>query len=268
MIKLILSDMDGTFLNRQGDFNRKLFQELQVLLKETGVIFAPCTGKQCERIEELFGTEDAKDFWILGDSATRIKNNHDYVYQSLLTNKLGLQIIDKLESISREYTVIACTPTAAFVKKTIDPSELKIVKGSYAKVIQLDEFSEIEEDFVKITIHDKKLRCFKTREQLAEFFDKAYIVASEAAWIDISNLNVHKGTTVEKLQEMLGIDYDETMVFGDGLNDVELMERGAFSFAMRDGFEETKEAANYIIRTNEEDSVMKTIIQILSLQKK
>ncbi|WP_086347567.1 HAD family hydrolase [Candidatus Enterococcus clewellii] len=268
MIKLILSDMDGTFLNRQGDFNRELFQEMQQLLKETGVIFAPCTGKQCERIEELFGSETAKDFWILGDSATRIKHEQAYVYQSLLPNELGLQMIQKLEDISKEYTIIACTPTAAFVKKTISSEELKIVMGSYAKVIQLDAFEEIEEDFVKITIHDKKLQCFKTREKLSDFFDKAYIVASEAAWIDISNLNVHKGTTVEKLQEMLGIDYEETMVFGDGLNDVELMERGAFSFAMRDGFEETKEAANYIIRTNEEDSVMKTIMQIVSLQKK
>ncbi|MGL4696388.1 HAD-IIB family hydrolase [Enterococcus larvae] len=268
MIKLILSDMDGTFLNREGDFNRPLFKELKQLLKETGVVFAPCTGKQCERIEELFGPEDAKDFWILGDSATRIKHNGEYVYQSLLPNELGLRIIKKLEEISKEYTIIACTPTAAIVKKSISDDELKIVKGSYAKVIQVDDLNEIKEDFVKITIYDKKLQCFKTREKLAEFFDSAYIVASEAAWIDISNLNVHKGTTVEKLQEMLAIDFEETMVFGDGLNDVELMERGAFSFAMRDGFEETKEAANYIIRTNEDDSVMKTIIQILSLQKK
>lgn len=268
MIKLILSDMDGTFLNRQGDFNRKLFLEMQQLLKDTDVIFAPCTGKQCERIEEVFGEEAAKDFWILGDSATRIKHDHEYVYQSLLPNELGSRILQRLEEISKEYTIIACTPTAAIVKKAISENELKIVKGSYAKVIQVDDLSEINEDFVKITIYDKKLQCFKTREKLAEFFDKAYIVASEAAWIDISNFDVHKGTTVEKLQEMLGIDYEETMVFGDGLNDVELMERGAFSFAMRDGFEETKEAANYIIRTNEDDSVMKTILQILSLQKK
>ncbi|MGC6770262.1 HAD family hydrolase [Enterococcus sp. LJL128] len=267
MIKLVITDMDGTFLNRQGDFNRPLFKEVKELMNQTNVVFAPCTGKQCERIEELFGVEEAKDFWILGDSATRIKHEGEYVYQSLIKNELGQKIIQRLEEISREHIIIACTPKAAYVRTDLDEAGLKMVKGSYAKVIQIDDLTAITDDFVKITIYDEKLRCFKTREELSQFFDQAYIVASEAAWIDISNIGVHKGTTVAKLQELLNVTPEETMVFGDGLNDVELMERGAFSFAMRDGFEETKEAANYIIRTNEEDSVMQTILQILNLQK-
>lgn len=59
--------------------------------------FAPVTGKQCERVEELFG-DDAKDFWILGDSAARIKHNGKFVYESLLSNKLGLEMIRLLEN--------------------------------------------------------------------------------------------------------------------------------------------------------------------------
>ena len=54
---------------------------------------------------------------------------------------------------------------------------------------------------------------------------QAYIVASEAAWIDISNLKVHKGPTVTELQRILHVTPEETMVFGDGLNDVELFIR-------------------------------------------
>jgi len=51
----------------------------------------------------------------------------------------------------------------------------------------------------------------------------AYIVASEAAWIDITNQGVHKGTTVAHLQELLHVTPEETMVFGDGLNDLEFI---------------------------------------------
>ncbi|WP_242985921.1 hypothetical protein [Oceanobacillus zhaokaii] len=54
-------------------------------MKEKGVEFAPVTGKQCERVEELFG-EDLENLWILGDSATRIKHNGKFVYESLLSN--------------------------------------------------------------------------------------------------------------------------------------------------------------------------------------
>ena len=72
MIKLIITDMDGTFLNSKGGYNRDLFQDVITLMKEKGVKFAPCTGRQCEHVEELLG-DHAKDFLILGDSAARIK---------------------------------------------------------------------------------------------------------------------------------------------------------------------------------------------------
>src|SRR5690554_6566800 len=118
MIKLILSDMDGTFLINNGDFNRKLFQEVKKTMQKKGVIFAPVTGKQCERVEELFG-EDANALWILGDSATRIKHKSEFVYQSLLSNRLGLSIIQLLEEISLDHTIIACIETSAIIKDTL-----------------------------------------------------------------------------------------------------------------------------------------------------
>lgn len=265
MIKLVLTDMDGTFLNNSGDFNRELYKDVKKLMREKGVVFAPVTGKQCERVEELFG-DDADDLWILGDSATRIKHNGEFVYESLLSNKLGLEIIRLLEEISLEHTIIACTRNGAIIKENIPQEEADIVRRSYAQVRQVSNFNEITDDFVKITIHDPLLRCMETREKLNPFFESAYIVASEAAWIDIANVNVHKGTTVEHLQRLLNVTSEETMAFGDGYNDLELMTRATYSFAVRNAVKELKEAANFITRSNEEDAVMKTIIQMLSLQ--
>jgi hydroxymethylpyrimidine pyrophosphatase-like HAD family hydrolase len=119
---------------------------------------------------------------------------------------------------------------------------------------------------VKITVHDPALKCFETREKLSRFFESAYIIASEATWIDIANANVHKGTTVEHMQRLLNVTPEETMAFGDGYNDLELIIRASYSFAVRNSVPELKNAANFITRSNEEDAVMKTIIQILSLQ--
>ncbi|WP_246202574.1 HAD-IIB family hydrolase [Virgibacillus doumboii] len=246
-------------------FTRELYKNVKKLMKEKGVVFAPVTGKQCERVEELFG-DDASDLWILGDSATRIKHNGEFVYESLLNNKLGLEIIRSLEEISLEHTIIACTRNGAVIKDNIPQEEVAIVRGSYAQVQQVSNFNEIKEDFVKITIHDPAHRCFETREKLARFFESAYIVASEAAWIDIANANVHKGTTVEQLQRILKVTPEETVAFGDGYNDIELMTRSTYSFAVRNAVQETKDAANFITRSNEEDAVMKTVIQLLSLQ--
>lgn len=267
MIRLVLTDMDGTFLNSQGTFNKELFQEVKQIMTDQGVAFAPVTGKQCERVEELFG-EDAKDFWIVGDSATRIKHGGKYVYESLLPNVKGQEIIQELERIDHGQTVIACTKNGAFVKTGISEKDYAIVRGSYAVVHQVPDYRNITEDFVKITVFDRKGRCFETRKKLARFFDVAYIVASEAEWIDISNANVHKGTTVEHLQNLLEVAPEETMAFGDGYNDIELFSRSSFWMAVRNAVRELKEIADYIIRSNDEDAVLKTILQILSLQKR
>ncbi len=265
MIKLVLTDMDGTFLNNSGDFNKELYKDVKKLMGEKGVIFAPVTGKQCERVEELFG-EDAEDLWILGDSATRIKHNGEFVYESLLSNKLGLEIIQLLEEMGLDHTIIACTRNGAVIKDNLPSEEAAIVRKSYAQVRQVSDFNKITDDFVKITIHDPALRCFETREKLSRFFESAYIVASEAAWIDIANANVHKGTTVEHLQRLLNVTPEETMAFGDGYNDLELMTCSTYSFAVRNAVQEIKDAANYITRSNEEDAVLKTIVHMLSLQ--
>ena len=56
------------------------------------------------------------------------------------------------------------------------------------------------------------------------------------------------------------------MAFGDGYNDLELMSRATYSFAVRNAVEKLKDGANFITQSNEDDAVMKTIIQLLSLQ--
>ncbi|HJG22214.1 Cof-type HAD-IIB family hydrolase [Enterococcus durans] len=267
MIKLILTDLDGTFLDSKGSFDKELYEQVKGSMDEQAIYFAPCTGKQCERVEELFGPELSKDLWILGDSATRIKHNNEYVYESLLPNNLGIKLINKLEEIANDYTIIACTPTAAMIKETTSEEDKQMVRGSYREVQLVEALHKITEDFVKITVYDRKKRCFEYVKELMEFKEQAYIVASEAAWIDISNAGVHKGTTVKELQKLLGVTKEETMAFGDGLNDIELLNAATYSFAMGNAFEETKAAANFITRSNDEQGVLQTIQKIIALQK-
>ncbi|MGM0294091.1 hypothetical protein IGJ00_002619 [Enterococcus sp. AZ062] len=113
---------------------------------------------------------------------------------------------------------------------------------------------------------DPQKNCFDHVKQLEKFKKQAYIVASEAAWIDISNHNVHKGTTVTELQRILHVTPEETMVFGDGLNDVELLECAAYSFAMSNAFEQIKEVAQFVTKSNDEDAVLHTIKKMIALQ--
>lgn len=264
MIKLIISDMDGTFLNSKGVFNSSHFKQVLDVLKKDDITFAACTGKQCERVEELFG-DLANDIWILGDSATRIKHQGEFVYESLIPNTLGLSVIRKLETISSDHVIIACTPSAAYILKSVNQENTTKVRGSYTVVKQVDKFEEIDEDFVKITIYDSTEKCFETSKQLSPFEKELNIVVAEHAWIDISNLNVHKGTTVQRLQKILAVEKNETISFGDGYNDLDLFKESGISFAMENAFPEVKEKADFVTKSNDDDGVLNTIEKILSV---
>ncbi|MCX8585821.1 MULTISPECIES: Cof-type HAD-IIB family hydrolase [unclassified Gilliamella] len=265
MIKLIITDLDGTFLNSQGDYDRTLFTQVYDLMAKQNVQFVACTGKQCERVEELFADYLDK-IWIVGDSATTIKHKGEFIYRSFIENQLGQRIIKTLEQASQEHVIIACTAKGAVIKSNL-PAHLKQkVRGSYATIIEVDDFKTVADDFIKITVYDEKEQCPQTRKHLTPYDNDVYIVVSEAAWIDITEHNVHKGNTIKKLQQILNITYQETMAFGDGLNDIELLEQANYSFAMRNAFDETKAVAKFITGSNNESAVMTTIQLMLALQ--
>ena len=265
MIKLIVTDLDGTFLNSQGGFDRPLFEQTRTLMASKGVHFAACTGKQCERVEELFG-ELARDVWIVGDSATRIKFNGEFIYQSLLPNDLGLRMIKTLRAASSRHVIIACTNEGAFISRDTPARLQDKVRGSYTRVVLTDDLNSISADFVKITIYDEEGNCAQTLECLRPYQYQAYMVVSEACWLDIADYGVHKGSTIQRLQKQLNVGKHETMAFGDGYNDLELLAEAEYSFAMRNGFEETKRAANFVTGSNDENAVLETIRRLLVLQ--
>ncbi|MCQ4085429.1 HAD-IIB family hydrolase [Saccharibacillus sp. JS10] len=265
MFKLIVSDLDGTFLNATGGFNRQRFANVYAQMKQQAIEFAACTGKQCERVEELFAGFEG--IWILGDSATRIKRDGKVIQEFTLERELALQSIQEIEEFDQEMIVIACTGDAAYVYDTLNEEDYRLVKSSYREVIKVSSFDQVPGAFVKVTVFDAKGRTAELRRKIEHTLGgKIYMVDSEPRWLDIAALGTHKGETVTKLQHRLGITREETIAFGDGENDIELMQIAEFSFAVRNACENTKEAAAFVTRSNDEDGVLMTIEKLLKLQ--
>ena len=81
-------------------------------------------------------------------------------------------------------------------------------------------------------------------------------------WLDCMAPGINKGEAVRTLQESLGISPEETMVFGDQMNDIEMLGRAYYSFAVGNAREEVKRAARFEADTNRNNGVLK-ILQLL-----
>ena len=75
--------------------------------------------------------------------------------------------------------------------------------------------------------------------------------------VDLLTKEGSKARGINHAIQTLGINMKDVMAFGDGLNDLEMMQAVGFSVAMGNGHPQTKALADYICPSVEEDGVLK-----------
>ena len=95
--------------------------------------------------------------------------------------------------------------------------------------------------------------------------DVAAVVVSGVHWLDVMNPSTSKGAGLRHIQEALGITPGQTMVFGDFLNDLEMMDEAEYSFAMHNAHPALRERARYVAPPNSQNGVVRTISSVPGL---
>jgi hydroxymethylpyrimidine pyrophosphatase-like HAD family hydrolase len=83
--------------------------------------------------------------------------------------------------------------------------------------------------------------------------------------LEISALDVSKGTTLSKMAARLGIDAKDCVSFGDNPNDFSMLQWCGRSYAMADGHPDGAKHAKGIARPHTEDGVAIIIEELLDL---
>ena len=88
---------------------------------------------------------------------------------------------------------------------------------------------------------------------------------SRDSLIEISALNVSKGTSLEIMAQRLGLTAEDCVSFGDNPNDFSMLEWTARSYAMSDGHPDAALFAKAVAEACEADGVAKIIEELLDL---
>lgn len=102
-----------------------------------------------------------------------------------------------------------------------------------------------------------------TREVNARFPD-IRVTASTRNNIELNIATAHKGRALERLAEHLGLTLANCMAFGDGLNDLTMVEAAGVGVAMANAVDEVKRAAKVVTASNDEDGVAKALDAVMS----
>ncbi len=261
MIKLIATDMDGTLLDSNNKINPE-FYEVFEKLKEKNIIFAAASGRQYYNLVERF--ENIKDnMMFIAENGTFVMHKGKEILLNSLDRGIALELIKIGQTIENAY-VILCGKKAAYIDNT-DERFMEQVNKYYAKVKIVDDLSEVHDDILKVTICDFSGSENNSYKYFTDYNDKVQIAVAGEIWLDMMAKGVNKGLAIIKLQKLLNIKHEETMVFGDYLNDLEMMQSAYHSYAMENAHSDLKKVARFMAKSNDDNGVVRTIKEKLKL---
>lgn len=259
MIKLIATDMDGTLLNSNNEIQHGFYDVFEKI-QEKGIIFAAASGRQYYNLLERFkGIEDKMMF--IAENGTFVV----YEGKELVVNSLDINLARELIKVGRQIEnsyVILCGKNSAYIE-SCDKRLIEQTKKYYARYEIVSDLTKIEDDILKVTICDFLGSENNSNKYYDDYREKAQIAVSGEIWLDITAKGINKGVAIEEVQELLNIKKEETMVFGDYLNDLEMMKSAYHSYAMENAHEDLKKVARFITKSNDESGVVHAINSIL-----
>ena len=160
------------------------------------------------------------------------------------TVKEAVRFCDKLG-----LTVLLCGKNGTWHNSRND-SQHQEIASYYVNQVKMEDLTLVNDDIFKIAVFEESGiendgYC-KLEERFGENFN---VQLSGKYWTDIMNKGVTKGTALRTIENRIGVRYEETMAFGDYLNDVDMLNNSYYSFAM----------SNFMTGSNNDNSVMKEI---------
>ena len=255
MIKLIATDMDGTFLDDDNQFPKDFYKVFRKL-KAKGIIFGAASGRQYYNLVERFH-DIKKDMLFIAENGTYVVYKGKELYSHTLKLEEAKKFVEMARTIEGVHIVL-CGKKSAYIENSA-PDALAEVNKYYAKCELVKDLMLVEDEILKVSLLD-----FKGAEQNSATFFAPYkedyqVTIGGYLWMDIMNAGANKGIAIKKVQELLNINADETMVFGDYLNDLEMMQSAYYSFAMENAHKRIKEIARFETKSNNQSGVIETI---------
>lgn len=260
MIKLIATDMDGTLLKSNNQLPER-FPEVFERLQEEGIIFAAASGRQYYNLIKRFEAVQDQMMFIAENGTFVIYKNEEILVKSLDRND-AYELVKIGRTIDEAYIVL-CGKKSAYIEGN-DERFINEVKKYYERFKVVECLEDVEDEILKVTLCDFKGAEENSIKYFEAFKEDFQVTVSGYLWLDIVANGTNKGVAIEYIQQKLGITPEETMTFGDYLNDLEMMKSAYYSYAMENAHEELKEAARFITQSNDEEGVLIEIERMLN----
>ena len=245
--KLIAFDIDGTIL----DSNKRPLASTLAALKELrkhGHMLMIATGRSYlfakEVIEEL-----GFDHYILCNGAGAFVN-HQQVYQNILAPEALVRFID----LTKDMQIDTASLTLNEIKRNTNfkPETMSEAMQSFGQ--EMPDYDEIfhqqHEIYQALAYFDHSLDGHFEND-----FPEFRFVRWHPNSVDVVPRDGSKAATIMHVANQFGFKKEDTMAFGDGLNDLEMLQTVGTGIAMGNAEDCVKDIATMVTESNDHDGI-------------
>ena len=254
MEKIVFFDVDGTLVTRNNHIPKSTKNAIEAL-KKNGIIPVIATGRAPVLVHEIIKVLDIDTF---------IAMNGQYIVHEgkvLYQNPIDLTLVDQMVdfAVDRKDGIILSTADEIIANSAISLVNrgylymfLKGLVGIIPHRIKVRMWNRMmskapeKEDYANKEIFMMNINANQEQQVAYEeaFGDVLSFTRANEMSMDIISKGTSKASGIEKLASELGVAIENTYAFGDGLNDLEMLQKAGTGVAMANGFEELKAAAD------------------------
>lgn len=285
MIKLFVSDLDGTLLNEDHTLSAENKAAISALRK-SGVSFMPASGRDYLGVQEVIQGLNITPKCICLNGAEFYDNDGKLLVSNPILESKAREIQKLIEVLACDVNYFCedgcylCFDGSEDAVKALLYKRYQLIFG----VEDVDTFLKehtfiktyVEPDIEKILkrkllkielIFDNQEKKAIALQQLSKIKDIS-ITSSQASNVEINDALANKGHMVEQVCKFYGYRKEEVLVVGDGSNDITMLERFENSYAMGQASDEIKKVAKHVAKSNKEHGVAQLIYEVMKQNEK
>lgn len=255
--RLIVTDIDGTLLSRQGAILPATRAEL-ARARKAGATWALASGRPLSGLRRLLRAMhlDPEGLVLIGVNGAVVA--HAGSGEVVSRRTLNPEVARRICTVAADFPV---TPMLSDADHLIvdDPQEQRVqfeVEGNEVRLVHLPDLTQVDVPLDKVLMcgaHEVLLELAQAvRTEVADVTETSF---SAPYYFEVTAAGVDKGSAVRLYTEAAGIDLSEVVAFGDNDNDLPMIEVAGLGVAMGNAIGAVTAAADRITASHDDDGI-------------
>ena len=270
MLKLVATDLDGTFLKNDKSISKENLDALQSL-GEKGILRVVATGRNLVKTQEVIAAHIPFDYIVFSSGA----GVYDCKNEKLLfSQNLDKQIVQQLSEllVARDLNFHLFKPVPEnfkcwYYRGSVPCSEFECYfdyHQSHAEPLPANQNIDSDACQFLVVFPNNMDRFQALKDEIQANFPEVKVVRTSSPletgyiWMEIFHRSVSKGNGVKFVCDSLQIEHQYTLGIGNDYNDLDLLEFTNYSYLVDNGPHDLKELF-LPARSNEENAFAKAV---------